>query len=51
MTPADIDLNIMTRSGLTVAKKPDVCCHSWVFNVGLELRAEFETGHVSGETP
>ena len=51
MTPADTDLNKMTRSAVTVTKEPEVRCNSRVLDIRLELRADFDMGHGSWETP
>lgn len=51
MTPADTHLNEMTGSAVTVAQEPDVRCDLRVRNIRLELRADIDVGHASGETP
>lgn len=51
MTPADADLNEMTRSAVPVAKEPDVRCDARVLDVRLESCADFDVFHGSGEAP
>ena len=51
MILTDTHLNEMTRSAMTVAKKPDVGSSLGVLNVCLELGADFDMSHVPGESP
>lgn len=51
MSPADTHLDKMTRSAMTIAEEPDVRRNSRVFDICLELRADFDVGHGSWETP
>ena len=51
MTPPDAHLYEMTGSAVTVAEEPDVGSDARVFNIGFELRADFNDGHGGGETP